>query len=212
MSALPAMLPAVIAAPPVQAPLPAPAAGDIVHDRRSGPRARTHFAIGKLTVDGCEHVCIVRNQSAQGVGIEMDCPPAAGTRVGIEARSLLAADATVIWSHDGMAGLRLDAPLVPPPADLRPRSPRFAVARSASLIVEDRVRDVPLRDISLGGVRLGGHVPSGMGTLVVLLLGPYSLPGRICWHAAGMSGVRFTRPLAASELAAILAWVDRPSP
>ena len=201
MTALPLMLPVATAAAPV----------DVLHDRRSAPRARTHFAIGKLTVDGCERVCIVRNQSAQGVGIEMDRPPAAGARVAIEARSLLAADATVIWSRDGMAGLRLDAPIVAPPADLRPRSPRFAFSRTARLIVEGRVGEVPVRDIALGGVRLGGHVPSGMGTLVVLLLGSYSLPGRICWHAAGMSGVRFTRPLAASELAAILAWVDRPS-
>lgn len=174
-------------------------------ERRGETRQRTCFAVGKLIVDGAERVCIVRNLSDQGVGIELDAPPPAGARVRIEARSVEPADATVIWSRDRLAGLRLDAPVVSPPSDQRPRSPRFACARAARLIVEDQLIDAPLRDIALGGARVGSALPARDGTLVVLLVATLSLSGRICWQAGGASGIRFTRPLSVAELAALLA-------
>lgn len=179
-------------------------------ERRVGARQRTLFAIGKLTVGGRHRVCIVRNLSEQGVGIDLADPPAPGTRVTIEARSLVATQATVIWSRDGAAGLQLDVPAAAPTPGLRPRSPRFALVRPATLIVEGRLSDVPLRDIGLGGAQLGCHVPSRIETLVVLLLGPYSLAGRICWQAAGMTGIRFARPMSPVDLSALLDWADRP--
>lgn len=177
-------------------------------DRRAGSRQRTCFAVGKLTVAGRDRVCLVRNLSEQGAGIELDRPPAPGARVTIETRALSPAAATVVWARDRMAGLRLDAPIVPPDPELRPRSPRFDWARDVRLIVENRIVAAPVRDISLGGVGLGIHVPVGLETLVVVLAGPFSLPGRICWQAGGASGVRFTRPLAAAELAGMLDWND----
>lgn len=173
-------------------------------ERRSHARQRTCFAVGKLSEHGAERVCIVRNLSEQGVGIELDAPPPPGARVRIEARALEPADATVIWSRERLAGLRLDAPMLAPPADQRPRSPRFAFARDAQLIVEDQLIDAPLRDIALGGARVGRTLPVRTGTLLVLLVGSLSLTGRLCWQGGGAAGLRFTRPLAAGELAALL--------
>ncbi len=181
-----------------------PSLPDLPPERRSHVRQRTCFAVGKLTEHGSERVCIVRNLSDQGVGIELDAPPAPGARVRIEARSLEPADATVIWSRDRLAGLRLDVPVLAPPADQRPRSPRFTFARDARLIVEDQLIDAPLRDIALGGARIGRTLPARTGTLLVLLVGELSLTGRLCWQDGGAAGIRFTRPLAARELAALL--------
>ena len=183
-----------------------PALTDLLpSERRSAARQRTCFAVGKLIDRGAERVCIVRNLSDQGVGIELDAPPPAGARVRIEARSVAPTDATVIWSRDRLAGLRLDVPIASPPLDQRPRSPRFAFPRPARLIVEDQLVDAALRDIALGGARIEHVVPARVGTLVVLLVGSLSLSGRVCWKRGGATGIRFTRPLAAAELAALLA-------
>lgn len=179
----------------------------IAPDRRGEARQRTCFAIGRLVHDGREHVCLVRNMSEMGVGIELDRPPLPGTTVLIEARALPACRALVVWSEGRLAGLKLehrrqeDGSTQP-----RPRSPRFAFAREIEMIVDGRLTTVRSVDLSLGGMRLATHVPTRVETPVVLLLGQHTLLGRLCWHAGGASGIRFTRPLAGSELAQFLAW------
>ncbi len=178
-------------------------------DRRGESRQRTCFAIGKLVHAGREHVCLVRNMSETGVGIEVDHPPAPGTTVLIEARALPTGRAVVVWSEGRLAGLKLEQARGEDATPGRPRSPRFAFAREIEMIVDGHLSAVRSVDLSLGGIRLATHVASGVETPVVLLLGQHTLLGRLCWHAGGASGIRFTRPLAGSELAQLLAWHRR---
>lgn len=176
-------------------------------DRRGEGRQRTCFAIGKLVHAEREHVCLMRNMSENGVGIELDLPPPAGAEVTIEARSLPGCRATVMWTHGRLTGLQLDAHRPREERrDQRPRSPRFSFVREVEMIVEGRVRNVRSVDLSLGGIRLAAHVAAGMEAPVVLLLAQHTLLGRLSWHTGGASGIRFTRPLAGTELHQLLSW------
>jgi hypothetical protein len=182
-------------------------------ERRGEERQRTCFAIGRLVHAGREHVCLVRNMSESGVGIELDSPPPVGTDVTIETRALPPCRARVMWTDGRRAGLRLDGHHAQEAArDHRPRSPRFAFARELELIVEDRLCTVRSTDLSLGGIGLAAHVVAGVETPVVLLLGQHTLLGRLCWHAGGASGVRFTRPLTGTELNELLSWQHARAP
>ena len=112
-----------------------------------------------------------------------------------------------MWSDGRLAGLRLDDERpAANAADQRPRSPRFGFARTIEMIVDGRLSTVRSVDLSLGGIRLATHVAAGVETPVVLLLGQHTLLGRLCWHAGGASGIRFTSPLSGHELGQLLAW------
>ena len=191
----------------MNAPLPKPFFPVTAPDRRGEDRQRTCFAIGKLVHADREHVCLVRNMSTNGVGIELDQPPPPGATVRIEARALPPCGATVVWAEGRLAGLRLDEDRDGNAAQGgRPRSPRFAFVRDIEMIVDGRLSAVRTADLALGGIRLATHVAAGVETPVVLLLGQHTLLGRLCWHAGGASGIRFTRPLTGADLSQLLGW------
>jgi hypothetical protein len=174
-------------------------------ERRSEPRQRTFFAVGKLVTIVGEHVCVVRNLSDGGIGIEVDLPLEPGALVAIETRGVPERPAQVSWVDGRMAGLRFTGePGVAAPGC--PRSPRFRVVRPVSLLVDGAVRDAQLLDVSLGGACVATAGEPVVGAPVVIGVdGWRELAGRLCWFRAGAWGVRFTRPLAVPELAGLLA-------
>lgn len=183
-------------------------------DARTAPRQQTMFAVGRIVLLGRECVCLVRNMSATGAGVEHDGAlpiEVAGT---IETRSMLPTRAVVRWSTATAAGLEfLERPRIlggTVTAGCRPeclpRSPRFAVDREATLIVGDVRLATRLRDIALGGVRLTGvdAVPISGPARLAIRDTAWVLPGRIRWTIAGDAGFQFVTPLTSHELAALL--------
>jgi hypothetical protein len=186
------------------------AAAGAAGEQRSDTRQRTLFAVGKLTVAGCEHVCTVRNISDGGVGIDLALPLPVGTPVTIELRGLPPTAAQVRWVRDGRIGLAFEARVAVDLFRATPgrtlRSPRFAFGRAVTLAVDGSEVAATAVDLALGGMKLADvpGVPIGTPVVVAVVGGTLALRGRICWQASGALGVRFSTPLTAGQLAEIL--------
>ena len=114
--------------------------GARVVDGRSAPRQQTMFVVGRIVMPGRERVCLVRNLSASGAGIEHGGDLPVGALVVIETRMMMPTRAIVRWSTASAAGLEFLEPAQPVPAGglVRDparilRSPRFALACDAQL-------------------------------------------------------------------------------
>ncbi len=181
-------------------------------DARRAPRQQTMFMIGRLVTGRSEQVCLVRNISPRGVGIEHDGGLAIGTEVGIETRVMRITRAAVRWSSGTSAGLEfLEVPHILEGADLRAagqvlRSPRFALSCDGAIIADGVRFPVRITDIALGGARLSGDV-AGLATDVARIdLGDAitGIPGRIRWVGNHDAGFQFAEPLSSRELSLLL--------
>ena len=199
----------VAGTPPQPVPAPYP-----IGDARAVPRQQTMFVVGRIVTADRECICLVRNISTAGAGIDHCGPLPIDSEVDIETRTMLPTRAIVRWSNDTAAGLEfLEPPRVlwgAEPTTPRPactlRSPRFALDSDADLLIGDTCLHARTCDIALGGVKLTGldaAPPTLMARVGLRELGRI-MPGRIRWARASSIGFQFVTPLSSQDLAALL--------
>lgn len=183
-------------------------------DQRAAPRLRTLFTIGKMGRGGREHVCLVRNMSDNGIGIEHSEELTVGEKLVIEMRGFAPTSAIVRWIDGAKAGLEFAdqaGPILPGrPVELDDkalRSPRFAFDCGGVLQIDGERIAVRTIDLALGGAKLAVAFdgPSGATGQLVLADGRRVFKGWICWSSAGTAGFRFATPLSGRDLADIIA-------
>ncbi len=192
-------------------PLPAPYP---VGDARAVPRQKTMFVVGRIVTPKRECVCLVRNLSTAGAGVDHCGELPINTEVAIETRTMLPTRAIVRWSTDTTAGLEFletarilsgaESAAERPPCT--PRSPRFAFDSDAELLIGDTCLQARTSDIALGGVKLTGvdfPPPIVMAQVGLHDLGRI-IPGRIRWTRASTVGFQFVTPLSSRDLATLL--------
>jgi PilZ domain len=86
-----------------------PSAGGKDKDTRKGKRSRVLFK-AVISVRGREFEARIRDLSSLGVLVEMDQPPALGTKV-LFSRARLSAPARVAWAGGNRAGLEFESPV-----------------------------------------------------------------------------------------------------
>ncbi|MET1754350.1 PilZ domain-containing protein [Novosphingobium sp. RD2P27] len=133
--------------------------------RERAARTMTLLMTGKVTLDGRENLCRVRNISATGMKIEthMALQVDQQLRVGLRYGEEIAA--RVAWTRDGAAGLAFLTPidvettLAPlPQSRIRrqraPRGPRLSAACAIKVEARGTIHYATLLDISQGGAKL----------------------------------------------------------
>lgn len=79
-------------------------------ERRKTSRARTDVTV-QIVQAGFTSTAVLRNASSNGVGLQVDHDLVPGSDLLIALGDGVEAHGTVIWCHDGLAGVRLHAPI-----------------------------------------------------------------------------------------------------
>ncbi|MHA6722407.1 hypothetical protein [Sphingomonas sp. RS2018] len=183
-----------------------------VWDNRASQRQQTMFVIGRIVTPQRERICLVRNLSAAGAGVEQTGELPIASEVSIETRTILPTRAVVRWSTARAAGLEfLEPPRVmtaKPDAEGAHhvlRSPRFSFVRAVRLLVGDVAIDTETVDIALGGVKLAGvDADLPVDPARIELPGGCTLHGRLRWNNAGVAGFQFVTPISQQHLSTLL--------
>lgn len=181
----------------------APSAGE----RRDGTRHLTLFRVGALAIDGRRELCLIKNISSGGMRIRPYCDLAEGAPVTVELKTGMSVPGSVVWIEESTVGIAFDQPVdvldVLSASDdgPRPRMPRIEVRCSATLRDGASVYQLPVCDVSQGGVKLEGQPPVALDCdVVVSMPGLAPQAGVARWCGGGHFGVTFNRLLSLAEL------------
>jgi hypothetical protein len=182
-----------------------PVEGDYPPERRSGARHMSVLRAGRISFDGDDHLCIVRNISAGGLMVGCNTPPLPDRRVTVELRSDKQMHGVVRWSRDGQCGIQVDEPIDVeqvlreernPLLRIRPRAPRFVRRGSVKLIGEGDPVIGDIMDISIGGLSCRPDRPLKRGEPVVAsIAGLVATTAEVRWTKGDVVGIRLEKPL-----------------
>ncbi|HEX8937843.1 MAG TPA: PilZ domain-containing protein [Sphingomicrobium sp.] len=184
-------------------------------ERRNNERVSAMLRVGKLTdATGNQQLIKVKNLSAGGIMAIVTKAPTVGDQVSIELSSQRI-PASVVWTRDGMAGLKFDQNVDlgellagrKPRHGFRPRPPRLEIPCKASVRVGKTYYTVDVHDISLAGIKVEPIEEYCVGksvTVVVESLRP--IKGEVRWYSDRRAGIVFDRPLDFDELSE---WVGK---
>lgn len=173
-------------------------------------RLTTILLVGRIITRTGDHLCRVRNISADGMLVECDTPLSVDEPVTIELRNMNVVTAHVRWIKDGRIGIQFDASadvedLLQQPAGtkLRPRAPRLGADCPIVIWHIGRNYSATLIDVSQTGCRLKVAEPFVAGADVRITIP--DLPARratLRWSSNGLAGFAFNEPLSFAELKA----------
>ena len=212
-------------------PVPAPAAiGDAAAAEPStnasgqiprDPRLTTILLVARMSTNGWDDLCCVRNISAGGMRIETLAPLAVGQDIDIEFKNGLNVRTQVAWVGKGEAGLRcytpitiecvLAQPTLGPVTALRaPRAPRLSTLCPVALRCNGHLLRGNLENISQGGaqVRLSAPTPVD-GAVVLIAPGLGSIHATMRWQTRDVVGMAFLDTLGFADLSRWLASSQR---
>lgn len=184
-------------------------------ERRNDERLSAMLRVGKLSDSaGNQQLIKVKNLSAGGIMAIVTKAPTVGDQVAIELSSQRI-PASVVWTRDGMAGLKFDHNVDlgellagrKPRHGFRPRPPRLQIPCKASVRVGKTYYTVDVHDISLAGIKVEPIEEYCVGksvTVVVESLRP--IKGEVRWYSDRRAGIVFDRPLDFDELSE---WVGK---
>jgi hypothetical protein len=185
-------------------------------DRRLGPRHISVLRVGRVSWDGGDQLCVVRNVSSGGLMFECLHPPVIGQPLIVELRSDRQMCGTVRWVKEGLAGVEFDRSvdvswvLREERGSLlrvRPRAPRFVRRGAVRLIGEGDPVAGDLVDISIGGLSCRPDQPIHRGEPIVASIeGIGATNAEVRWRKGDVVGIRFEKPLA---WRAFQLWLDR---
>jgi hypothetical protein len=182
-------------------------AAPVAGERRDDKRHLTLFRVGALTIGSRRELCLIKNISAGGMRIRSYCPLAEGSAVIDELKTGMSVPGRVSWIDRESAGISFDRQvdvldvLSVSDEGPRPRMPRIEVTCPAALRDGAVIHQMPVRDISQGGVKLEGEQPLAPGCdVVVSLPGLTPQAGVVQWAGGGHVGVTFNRLLSLGQL------------
>lgn len=193
--------------PPAEAAEPAA-------DRRADFRIITTLRVGKITSNGEQELCLIRNISHGGLMLRVFADHQVGDNVTVELKSDCVVSGTVAWTRDESVGVTfaepVDAPEMlrgdPGPDGRQPRAPRLDVPSPARLRIGEADWPVELRDLSQGGAKIRVQDALAVGAEAVLVVsGLKPLKAVIRWQAGDHAGLAFIGTL---PLADLVSWMN----
>lgn len=181
-------------------------------DRRGSNRHMTIFRAGKLTHNGRDNLCLVRNISSGGAMAQVFQDVQVGDEIVLDLRLEERIQGSIVWLRAPLVGIGFHKPV-----DLgevlrseisngqRRRAPRIDVNATGRLQVGEQFHPVAIDNVSQTGTRVCSAVALAAGAEVRLWIdgiGPQ--PSFVRWTRNGIIGLAFLRSLSIWELTA---WV-----
>lgn len=184
-------------------------------ERRADERYLALLPPARLIAPGWQDLCRIRNISAGGLMAEIASSRPAGDPVIVEINSHQRIPGTVLWTRETSIGVKFDKDADlreilagrSPRAGYRARASRLEVACEATLGLGGRYWRVPVRDISLGGMKVDLDGRELLDARVSILVDNFRpLSGAVRWTDGDCTGLAFAQPLPFDELAT---WLGR---
>jgi hypothetical protein len=182
-----------------------PRPAELAIDQRSSAMLR----VAKLTdAAGAQQLIKVKNLTAGGLMAIAPKTPEVGQQVNVELSSQKI-PASVIWTRDGVVGLKFDQDLDlgellagrKPRHGFRPRPPRLEIACKASVRVGKLYYSVDVHDISLEGMKVEPIEEYCVGKKVIVVVESLRpVKGEVRWYKDRLAGIVFDKPLNFEEL------------
>ena len=183
----------------------------LASDRRIGKRYMTVLQAAKLVTEDGQELCLVRNISTGGMMAEIFVPLSPGEAVGIEFKAGSVVGGRVRWVEDGRAGIeffdKIDVHQVLAPSGAKgrmmPRGVRLNIDSMATVDIGDDISvDLPIFDISQGGVKVAAHRKLEAGLEVIVAIdGLPARASRVCWVDDNYAGISFNQLMPLDEVA-----------
>lgn len=165
--------------------------------------------MAKVVCQKGEYLCIVRDVSAEGVGLRFlhAVPP--------EPRIILALanGATYpverVWSGKQQAGYRFASPVevdefIHEPSPFASREVRLSTRAAAKVEAGGQLHDAEVMDLSKGGAMIASAIPFAVGSRVALATkGMQRRLVDVCWRKGEMHGLSFVEPMTTAKLAEV---------
>lgn len=183
-------------------------AAEPLSDRRADFRVMTTLRVGKITNNGEQELCLIRNISHGGLMLRVFADHEVGDDVTVELKSDCAVSGKVAWTSDDNVGVQfqesvdaLDLLRNDPRGGRVPRAPRLTLHSQAVLRIGEEDLAVELRDLSQGGAKIGtaDALPVG-GEAVLVITGMKPIRAVIRWQVNGNAGLAFIGALPLAEL------------
>jgi hypothetical protein len=182
-------------------------------ERRSSDRHVAVMLIAKVTSQGQQSICRIRDISTTGVKIETNIDLHACESVALELRSDLKMIGRVRWKRGQSAGIQFDAAIdleryllrTESKIDrIKARAPRYRCSAGAMAFTDHGCFTCLVSDISLSGVGLT-NIPEKMKlragqTLRVISDGLSARHALIVWVDCDRVGLKFRQPIKYTEL------------
>jgi hypothetical protein len=174
-----------------------------VERRADDQRYVSIFRAGKMSRQGIEELCVLRNISTGGAMIAHNGDLAVGEQITLDLRFDERLDATVVWVKGDRCGVQfageVDLPkiLAGHTSGPKPRPPRLSTATDVSLFAGPTEHRAVLRDISQAGACLAVDdrtLPRDQ-EFRVALDGLGTFRAITCWRRGGFLGVNFASTL-----------------
>ncbi|WP_284124042.1 PilZ domain-containing protein [Parerythrobacter aestuarii] len=180
-----------------------------MQDQRANARSSLMLRSAKLVCQSGEYVCIVRDVSAEGVGLRFMHAVPTEPRVILELSNGATYPIERVWKGKQQAGYRFARAIElqdfihePSPFESRPIRLRI---RAQGVVEAHRVAHrIRLLDLSRGGALIECGERFGQGAYLTLELpGMDVRPADVCWRKGGQHGLMFHDPLTTQQLASI---------
>ena len=175
----------------------------------SDQRTSAMLRVAKLTdAAGMQQLIKVKNLTAGGLMAIASQVPDVGQQVSVELSSQKI-PASVIWTRDGVVGLKFDQDLDlgellagrKPRHGFRPRPPRLEIACKASVRVGKLYYSVDVHDISLEGMKVEPIEEYCVGKKVIVVVESLRpIKGEVRWYKDRLAGIVFDKALNFEEL------------
>ncbi len=184
-------------------------------ERRIDERTSAALRVAKLSdAAGMQQLIKIKNLSAGGLMAIAPNVPEVGHHVDVELSSQKI-PATVIWTRQGVVGLKFDQNLDlgelladrKPRHGFRARPPRLEITCKASVRVGKLYYSVDVHDISLEGMKVEPIEEYCVGKKVIVVVESLRpVKGEVRWYKDRRAGIVFDKPLDFEELSE---WVGK---
>ena len=178
-----------------------------MQDKRASARSSLMLRSAKLICQSGEYVCIVRDVSADGVGLRFMHAVPPESRIILELANGATYPVERVWTGKRQAGYRFAAKIdlhefIHEPSPYVARPVRLRVTADAVLVSGNQEDQARLLDLSTGGAMVLSECPFGAGAILRLQIGDQvSKLAEICWTEEGRIGLSFLQPMTIEDLA-----------
>lgn len=179
------------------------------NDARGAPRSSLMLRMAKLVCQSGEYLCVVRDVSAEGVGLRFFHVAPPEPRIILALANGATYPVERVWQGKQQAGYRFPNAIdvdefIHEPAPYASREVRLSLRCEGRIEAQRIPYGVTLCDLSKGGAmaECPVHLPVG-GRVYLTLPGEAPRLADVCWRKGDSHGLSFVQPLATGELAAL---------
>lgn len=181
----------------------------LTSEARAAARSSLMLRMAKLVCQSGEYLCVVRDVSAEGVGLRFLHAVPPEPRIILTLANGATYPVERVWQGKQQAGFRFASPVeidefIHEPSPFASREVRLSIRTAAKVEAAGLLHDAEVKDLSKGGAMIASVIPFAVGSRVALATkGIQRRMVDVCWRRGDMHGLSFAEPMTTAELAEV---------